>query len=50
MDSKPLVREHEDLIVSYWTKKENDKEKPSRFFEKYCNIEPWMPECKQYDV
>ena len=29
MDSKPLVREHEDLIVSYWTKKENNKEKPS---------------------
>ena len=44
-----------DLITEYWTKPAKDKEKnkkknPSKFFEKYCNTEPWMPECKQYDV
>tara|TARA_S200002703_G_scaffold69700_1_gene60454 strand:- start:127 stop:279 length:153 start_codon:yes stop_codon:yes gene_type:complete len=50
MDSKPLVREHENLIVSYWTQKTTNKEKPSELFKKYCDTEPWMPECKQYDV
>lgn len=33
MDSKPLVREHENLIVSYWTKKKTIKKNLLNFLK-----------------
>ena len=52
--SDPLVRGNEDLITEYWTgKAKNNKEKkssPAEQFKRYCQDEPWLPECKKYDV
>jgi|GEM_PF-3384589 hypothetical protein len=50
--SNPLVRGNNDLITEYWTgkAKKEKKETPVELFKKYCQDEPWMPECKKYDV
>ncbi len=52
-DSLGRVDQTKDLISDYWTGKTEHKEeiiKPTEFFKMYCTAEPWMPECKQYDV
>lgn len=51
--SDPLVRGNEDLITEYWTgkaKNKKEEETPAQQFKKYCKNEPWMPECREYDV
>ena len=53
VDSLGRVNQSDDLISDYWTGKLKDKEeilKPTEFFKRYCAAEPWMPECKEYDV
>ena len=48
----PLVGKSDDLISSYWKGKAKEKKEnnPTYEFKKYCEEQPWMPECKQYDV
>jgi len=48
----PLVGKSDDLISDYWKGKAKEKKtiSPAKAFKKYCEEEPWMPECKQYDV
>jgi len=50
--TEPLVGKSKDLISEYWKgkAKKNKKNNPTDQFKKYCEEEPWMPECKQYDV
>ena len=48
----PLVGKSDDLISEYWKGRAKEKkgDHPTEAFKKYCEEEPWMPECKQYDV
>ena len=40
-----------DLIEKYWSSAaEKKKNNPTEEFQKYCEVLPWMAECKQYDV
>ena len=52
--TEPLVGKSDDLISEYWKGKAKEKNTiktcPAKAFKKYCEDEPWMPECKEYDV
>jgi len=42
-----------DIITEYWLghlKDESKKEKPEEQFKKFCDDEPWAPECKIFDI
>lgn len=40
-----------DIITEYWQNKDNEKkETPAEEFKKFCDEEPWAPECKIFDV
>ena len=42
-----------DMITEYWQGKNKCKKKqpnPSKEFKKFCEAEPWAPECKVFDV
>jgi hypothetical protein len=42
-----------DIITEYWLGNEDKKKKeskPAEEFKKFCESEPWAPECKEYDV
>tara|TARA_R100001510_G_C7575110_1_gene150134 strand:+ start:72 stop:203 length:132 start_codon:yes stop_codon:yes gene_type:complete len=30
--------------------KKKKKNNPTEEFKKYCELEPWMPECKKYEI
>ena len=52
MVKKPLVSGNaDDLISHYWSSAvKKEKKNPTEEFKKYCENEPWMAECKKYDV
>ena len=40
-----------DIITDYWLgKQEEQKQKPAEEFKKFCEEEPWAPECKIFDI
>jgi len=40
-----------DIITEYWLGKEEEKkETPTEEFKKFCENEPWAPECKIFDI
>ena len=41
-----------DIITQYWQgeKNQEDKKSPHDDFQKFCEEEPWAPECKIFDV
>ena len=43
-----------DIITDYWLGKqeeeEEEKQKPAEEFKKFCEDEPWAPECKIFDI
>lgn len=40
-----------DIITEYWQSKDKEKkETPAEEFKKFCDEEPWAPECKIFDV
>ena len=45
-----------DIISDYWQKESSFKktkpkpDKPADVFKKFCESEPWAPECKVFDV
>ena len=48
----PVVKNDSDLISSYWKGKAKKlkENNPTKEFKKYCENEPWMAECRVYDV
>jgi len=40
-----------DIITEYWQGKKEDKnKKPAEEFKRFCEDEPWAPECKIFDL
>jgi hypothetical protein len=50
--TEPVVKSDSNLISDYWKgkAKKSNKNNPTEEFKKYCETEPWMAECKVYDV
>jgi hypothetical protein len=48
----PVVKSDSNLISNYWKGKAKEKKQntPTEEFKSYCENEPWMAECKVYDV
>ncbi len=50
--TKPVVKSDSNLISNYWKGKAKKlkENNPTEEFKKYCETEPWMAECRVYDV
>jgi|TARA_R110001606_G_scaffold321676_1_gene468591 hypothetical protein len=46
----PVVAKQKDLIEEYWKTKKEKEKKTVSFYEEYCAQEPWLLECKIFDL